>query len=107
MKRRDRYSQRQCWMDLFEGDEFMGRMQRIFGPAELKGLKGKSAIVGPKAQVLLEVRRGGKPAVVRLDANRLIPSFAAKVRGAMIRTVKVVKASPSAPRADRGAKRRT
>jgi hypothetical protein len=85
----------------------MGRMRRIFGPAELKRPKGKSVIVGPKAHVRLEFRRGGKPVVVKLDANRLIPDLAAKVRGAMIRTVKVVKASPSAPRADRGAKRRT
>lgn len=95
MKQRDEYRQRQCWIDIFEGDQFMGKMRRIFGPAELKKPKARSVIVGPKAHVLLEVRRGAKPTVLRLDANRLIPSLAATVRGARIAKVTVM-ASPGA-----------
>ena len=78
-----------CWVDIFEALYFMGRMHRLFGPQKLRQLHAKSMIVGPRATVLLSVRRRGRESVVKLAAKRVIPDLAKSIHGATIREATV------------------
>lgn len=89
MDRIDPLAQCQCWVDIFEADHFMGRMRRLVGPRKLRQLHGKSVIVGPRATLLLTVRRGGRDVVVKLASKRVVPDLRAAVRGAAIRRAAV------------------
>ncbi|MGA2442191.1 MAG: hypothetical protein ABSH08_14655, partial [Tepidisphaeraceae bacterium] len=57
---------RNCWVDVFEEGYFLGRMRRLLGPRKLRRLDAKSMIVGPRATVLLSVRRRGRESLVTL-----------------------------------------
>ena len=81
---------RNCWVDIYEADHFQGRMRRLFGPQKLRRPHAKSIIVGPRATVLLSVRRQGLESVVKLKAKSVIPDLAKSVRGAMIQQVAVL-----------------
>ncbi len=89
MDRIDPLAQPECWVDIFEADHFMGRMRRLVGPQKLRQLHGRSVIVGPRAKLLLTVRRGGRDVVVTLAPKRLVPSLPATLRGADIRRAAV------------------
>ncbi|HEX4053886.1 MAG TPA: hypothetical protein VHX86_06445 [Tepidisphaeraceae bacterium] len=89
MDRIDPSAQCQCWVDIFEAGCFMGRMRRLVGPRKLRDLRGKSVIVGPRATVLLNVRREGRDTIVKLPPKRAVPDLSAAVGGAKIRSVTV------------------
>ena len=80
---------RNCWVDIFEAHDFMGRMRRLFGPRKLRQLQAKSMIVGPRATVLLSVRRRGRESLVKLAGKRVIPDLAKSIHGATIRKATV------------------
>ena len=92
MDRIDPSAQCQCWVDIFEAGCFMGRMRRLVGPRKLRDLRGKSVIVGPRATVLLNVRREGRDTIVKLPKrrNRAVPdvsrprSAAGKIRSVTV-----------------------
>jgi len=71
--------QSECWVDVFDGDCFMGRRRRINGPQKLRQLRAKSLIVGPKATVVVTIFRGGKKSVIRLNAKRVVPDVAKSI----------------------------
>lgn len=73
----------QCWVDIFESDYFMGRMQRLFGPMDLTRLQAKSVIVGPRTTLELSVRQGGKQSVVMIQPKKVVPVLAKSVVGAV------------------------
>jgi hypothetical protein len=83
---------RNCWVDIFEAHDFMGRMRRLFGPRKLGPLRAKSMIVGPRATVFLSVHRHGRESVVKLTAKRVIPDLAKSIHGATIRKATVERA---------------
>ncbi|MGD0390055.1 MAG: hypothetical protein ABSC42_13995 [Tepidisphaeraceae bacterium] len=78
-----------CWVDVFEEGYFLGRMRRLFGPRKLRQLQAKSMIVGPRATVLLSVRRRGRESLVKLAGKRVIPDLAKSIHGATIRQATV------------------
>jgi len=78
-----------CWVDIFEAHYFMGRMHRLFGPRKMRRLRAKSMIVGPRATVLLSVRRRSRESLVTLAAKRVIPDLAKSIHGATIRKAAV------------------
>jgi hypothetical protein len=91
MEQTDSQPSSQCWVDIFDGDCFMGRMRRLFGPQKLRQLRAKSVIVGPDVTVVLTVRRQGRDSVVKLSPSKVVPDLAATVRGAKIRNAVVMR----------------
>ena len=90
MQRNEQMDKHQCWVDVFEATNFMGRMRRLFGPQKMPRITAKSVIVGPEATILLSVRVRGKDRVVELAARRVIPDLASSVKGATIRDASLV-----------------
>jgi len=78
-----------CWVDVFEEGYFLGRMRRLIGPRKMRQLHAKSMIVGPRATVLLSVRRRSRESLVTLAAKRVIPDLAKSIHGATIRKAAV------------------
>ncbi len=99
MRRIDQYERKTCWIDVFEKSFLGGTMRRVFGPRQLDRLSAGSVIVGPAAQLSLtcrhdnkrrdDTRRGIKPAVVTLKANRVIPDLSKITKGAVIRAAQI------------------
>jgi len=71
-------------------------MRRYFGPVRLKALSAGSAIVGPGAIVHLLGRRRGRPITIQLPPKRMIPDWAAALRGFV--TQRVCICPPARPR---------
>jgi hypothetical protein len=71
MRRIERLSKLNCWMDVFEGSYFEGRMRRLFGPIRIAPLSAGSVIVGPEASAqLIAQRRGpGRQVIVRFPQD--------------------------------------
>lgn len=83
MKASDRYNQKRCWVDVYDGPFFKGKLRRLFGPVHIKALGG-SVVVGPGARVELRGLRGKADFVMRLEPNRIVADFAKITRGGVI-----------------------
>jgi hypothetical protein len=90
MARTESPAEPDCWIDLFDADYLMGKMRRVAGPRKLRQLSAKSLIVGPRAIVVLTVRRGNRDHVVKLQPRKVVPKLTDAVRGAKIIAMAVV-----------------
>lgn len=82
-----------CWVDVFDGPVFSGKLRRLRGPAQFRGLEGRaispgSLIVGPEA--VLVVQRTPKP--VSLHPKQVIPEVAKTRLAGAIEDFKIVTA---------------
>jgi hypothetical protein len=90
MPRNERNLAKRCWVDVFESSYFEGRMRRIFGPVSVKPPARGSLIVGPAAQVQVRGLRSGRPVLIELKPNQIVPDLAGRLRGAAIKSATVI-----------------
>jgi hypothetical protein len=92
MRRIERLSKLNCWMDVFEGSYFEGRMRRLFGPIRIAPLSAGSVIVGPEASAqLIAQRRGpGRQVIVRFPPKTLVPNLSLSLHGASLQSALLI-----------------
>jgi hypothetical protein len=88
MRRIDRLARLNCWMDVFEGSYFEGRMRRLFGPIRVAPLSAGSMIVGPEAsaQLIAQRRSPGRQVIVRFPPRTLVPNLTLSLHGASLQS---------------------
>jgi len=79
-----------CWVDLYSGTYFAGRLKRIYGPGRIRVARIGSLIVGPEAWVV-PTGRGRGVNLRPFRSRRIIPDLDTLWRKGKLKSLKVVR----------------